>query len=503
MSDGRAASTAAPLLEVRGVRKAFPGVQALGGVDFTVHAGEVVALVGENGAGKSTLMKILAGVHQADAGVLRMLGNPLILRWPAAARAAGIALIHQELSLCDNLSVAGALFLGQELRWGPWLRERAMRAAAAAALQRLGVQIDPAQPVGSLSTGQKQLVEIARALHQEARVLIMDEPTSSLSPHEVERLFAVVRDLKQRGVGIVYISHRLGEVAAIADRVVGLRDGCNSGELPAAEASHARMVALMVGRELSAVRRAGHPPGAVALQVEGLRTAAFPQHAVSFTVRAGEVVGIAGLLGAGRSELLRALFGIDRPVAGRIEVAGRLLEGHGPAAAAAAGLVLVPEERKSEGLVLSMSVQHNLSLPTLRRRGFRIDRRYEAELAARSMAELGIRAAGPEQAVAGLSGGNQQKVVLGKWLAAGPKVLLLDEPTRGVDVAARAELYARLDQLAAAGLAVLFVSSDLEEVLQLADRVLVLHQGALAGELPQAAATEAAVMWLATGGAAR
>jgi ribose transport system ATP-binding protein len=493
----------APLLEVRSVRKAFPGVQALDGVDFTLHRGEVVALVGENGAGKSTLMKILAGVHQPDAGEVRLDGAVLHLRTPAAARQAGIALIHQELSLCDNLSVAGALFLGQELRRGPWLAERRMQQAAAESLRQLGAELDPAQPVASLSPGQKQLLEIARALRQEARVLIMDEPTSSLTPGEVARLFAVVRDLRARGVGIVYISHRLGEVAAIADRVVGLRDGRNSGELPVEEASHERMVALMVGRSLTAGAARSHALGPEVLRVAGLRTAAFPQHAVSFSVRRGEVVGIAGLLGAGRTELLRALFGIETPVAGDLEVDGVPLRGHGPAGAAAAGLVLVPEDRKLQGLVLGMSVRHNLSLPTLHRRGVLVDRRYEAALAERSIEELGIATAGPDQAVSALSGGNQQKVVLGKWLAAEPKVLLLDEPTRGVDIGARAEIYARLDQLAAAGLGVLFVSSDLEEVLQLADRVLVLHQGALAGELPRAAATEPAVMWLATGGAPR
>ncbi|MBL8751837.1 MAG: sugar ABC transporter ATP-binding protein [Planctomycetes bacterium] len=487
-----------PLLVARGVHKAFGGVPALHDVSFTLRAGEVVALVGENGAGKSTLMKVLAGVHRPDAGSVELDGSPVELRSPRESLARGIALIHQELELCDNLTVAGALFLGAELRRGPFLRARAMAAAARPWLLRLGLDVAPHTPVAALSPGQKQLLEIARALRAEARVLIMDEPTSSLTQGEVERLFAVVRDLKAAGVGIVYITHRLGEVRAIADRLVGLRDGKNSGELAAAEATHDRIVALMVGRALAKAARTPHAPGAEVLRVRGLRTRAFPQQAVDFTVREREVVGIAGLLGAGRTELLRALFGADRAVAGTIDVGGRALAGHGPADAAAAGLVLLPEDRKHQGVVLGMPVDQNLSLPTLHRRGRWLDRRYERELAVRSIADLQIATAGPGQLVGTLSGGNQQKVVLGKWLAAQPKVLLLDEPTRGVDVGARAEIYARLHELAAQGLAVVFVSSELEEVLQLADRVLVLRQGALTADLSREHMGEQAIMLAAT-----
>lgn len=488
-----------PLLEVRGIHKAFPGVLALQDVAFTLHQGEVVALIGENGAGKSTLMKVLAGVHRPDRGELRLAGELLQLRGPAEALQRGIALIHQELSLCDNLTVAAALFLGAELRRGPFLREAAMQRAASAVLQRVGLAVDPRRLVATLSPGQRQLLEIARALRAEARVLIMDEPTSSLTQTEAERLFVVIAELKAAGVGIVYISHRLGEVTRLADRVVGLRDGRNSGELPGHEATHERMVALMVGRTLSSARRVAHTPGEVVLRVGGLRTAAFPQQAVDLEVRRGEVVGIAGLLGAGRSEVLRALFGADRRLAGTVEVAGVPLGHGGPAEAAAKGLVLVPEDRKLQGLVLGMSVLQNLSLPTLHRRGRFVDRRYERELCARSIDELGIATAGGGQIAGTLSGGNQQKIVLGKWLAAGPQVLLLDEPTRGVDVGARAELYARLHALAAQGLAVVFVSSDLEEVLALADRALVMHQGRIAGALAGAQLGEASVMMLATG----
>ncbi|MCC7397135.1 MAG: sugar ABC transporter ATP-binding protein [Planctomycetes bacterium] len=489
---------AAPLLEARGINKAFPGVLALRGVDFVLQRGEVVALIGENGAGKSTLMKVLAGVHTPDAGELRLDGVALRLSGPAEALRLGIALIHQELSLCDNLTVAGALFLGAELRRGPFLREAAMAAAATAVLQRLGLAVSPQTLVGALSPGQTQLLELARALRAEARVLIMDEPTSSLTQVEAERLFAVVHELKARGVGIVYITHRLGEVARVADRVVGLRDGRNSGELRHDAIDHARMVSLMVGRELSLQRRTPHPPGEVVLRVHGLRTAAFTAHAVDLELRAGEVVGIAGLLGAGRSELLRALFGADRAVAGSIEVAGQRLVDHDPRAAAAAGLVLLPEDRKAQGLILPMSVRENLSLPTLRRRGRWLDRRYERELGARCWRELDLHGGNDQVGAGTLSGGNQQKIVLGKWLAASPKVLLLDEPTRGVDVGARAEIYARLHALAGSGLAILFVSSELEEVLALADRVLVLHQGRLAGSLRRDEADEQRIMMLAT-----
>ncbi|MFY9342935.1 MAG: sugar ABC transporter ATP-binding protein [Planctomycetota bacterium] len=488
----------APLLVARGIDKAFSGVQALAGVDFTLARGEVVALVGENGAGKSTLMKVLAGVHRPDAGTIAIDGTAVELRTPAQALAHGVALIHQELALCDNLTVAGALFLGAELRRGPFLRSAAMAAAAAPLLQRLGLQVDAQTPVRELSPGQKQLLEIARALRANARILIMDEPTSSLSGNETERLFAVARELRAAGVGIVYITHRLGEVARIADRVVGLRDGRNSGELAARDATHERIVGLMVGRTLSTARRLPHPPGDVVLEVRGVRTTAFPAHAIDFTIRQREVVGIAGLLGAGRSELLRALFGADAAVAGEVVVGGVPVPGHSPAAAAAHGLVLLPEDRKHDGLVLGMSVAQNLSLPTLRGRGRWLDRRYEQELAARSIEGLRIATPGPGTDTAALSGGNQQKVVLGKWLAAAPKVLLLDEPTRGVDVGARAEIYSRLHDLAGLGLAIVFVSSELEEVLALADRVLVLRHGELAGELRRDEMSEERIMLLAT-----
>lgn len=488
----------APLLAAHGIGKSFGGVAALAGVDFAVQAGEIVALVGENGAGKSTLVKVLAGVHRPEAGELRIDGEPVAFADPAAAQRAGIAWIPQEPSLCDNLTVAGALFLGAELRRGPWLRERAMAAASARWLARVGLEVSPAARVEALSPGQQQLLAIARALRAEARVLIFDEATSSLTAAETQRLFAVVRDLRAQGTGIVWITHRLGEVRELADRVVGLRDGRNSGELPGERITHEALVGLMVGRELTVPPRVGREPGREVLVVRGLRTAAHPRHVLDFAVREREIVGLAGLLGAGRSEVLRALVGADASCGGEIVVGGTVLAGHGPAAAAAAGIVLVPEDRARQGLLLEMSMAANVSLPTLAARGPWLDRRYEQELAERSRREFAIAARSPAQPAGTLSGGNQQKVVLAKWLAAAPRVLLLDEPTRGVDVPARAEIHARLQALAAGGMAVLFVSSDLEEVLALADRVLVLRAGRLAGELPRERMSEENIMLLAT-----
>ncbi len=488
-----------PLLQLRGIGKTFPGVRALAGVDFVLRRGEVVGLIGENGAGKSTLLKLLAGVHQPDGGEILLDGVRRVLPSPRAARDAGIALIHQEPSLCDNLTVAEALFLGDELRAGPLLRRAAMREQAAQWCRRLALAAAPDTIVAALRAGQRQLLEIARALRASARVLIMDEPTSSLTDVDAQRLFAVIDELRTAGAGIVYVSHRLGEVQALADRVVGLRDGRVSGELRRAEVTPERLVGLMVGRVLSGGRRSPHAPGDAALTVRSLRTRAFPHDAIDLDVRAGEIVAVAGLLGSGRSELLRAIAGIDAPVAGDVRVAGRVLRSGDVRAAIAAGLVLLPEDRQRQGLVLSMCVAHNLSLPTLRLRGVLVDGAFEDELCARSIAELAIATAGGAAAAATLSGGNQQKVVLGKWLAAQPRVLLLDEPTRGVDVGARAEIHERLHRLAGTGIAVLLVSSELDEVLALADRVLVLHEGHLAGQVVGAQLGERAIMALATG----
>jgi ribose transport system ATP-binding protein len=500
--------TAPPLLEARGVRKHFPGVQALDGVSLHVTRGEVLAVVGENGAGKSTLMKVLAGVHAPDAGEILLDGRPVRFAGVADAIRHGVVLIHQELNLADNLSVAANLFLGREaVRGGPlgWLDRGRMDGAARALLARVGLDVDPGAAVGGLPPGQRQLVEIARALSLDARLLIMDEPTSSLTQGETERLYEVIDGLKRAGVAVVYISHRLAEVRRVADRVAVLRDGRNAGGLARADISHDAMVRLMVGRDLKKLypRRHGAAAGAPArLEVRGLTYAGGPHHAVSFTVRRGEIVGMAGLVGAGRTELAEALFGLRRVTAGEVRLDGEPVVARHPSEAVASGLLLVPEDRRRHGLVLEESVRENLALPNLDQLSVLgwVRRGMEARLAREQMARLGVRASGPGQAAGLLSGGNQQKVVLGKWLARRPRVLILDEPTRGVDVGARGEIYALMDGLAAEGVAVLMISSDLEEILGMSDRVLVLHEGRLAGELPRAALSEEAVMRLATGG---
>jgi len=490
------------LLEARSLTKSFPGVRALKGVSLTVGRGEVVAVIGENGAGKSTLMKILAGVQTADTGEIRIDGEPAPLRSVEEALGLGIALIHQELNLAQNLDVAANVFLGREpRRWGLIDTARLHREAGQF-LQAVGLEVAPDTRVGSLAIGQQQLVEIAKALSTRARVLIMDEPTSSLSAGEAENLFRVIQDLRGRGVSIVYISHRLGEVSRLADRVVVLRDGENSGELARHEISHASMVRLMVGRDLSQFYpHQPHVRPETVLKVEGLRTPAHPSHPLSFEVRAGERVGLAGLVGAGRTEVLLALFGVQPAVGGTVNVDGKPLRAETPAEAIEAGLALVPEDRKREGVVLAMPVRENVSLASLRqdqRHGFR-DGARETSLSVEMIQSLRIKTPGDRQVVQFLSGGNQQKVVIGKWLALKPRVLLLDEPTRGIDIGAKQEIYRLMEELAAQGVAILFASSEMEEILGMSDRVLVMHEGRITGELARHQLSEEAIMHLATG----
>ncbi len=490
-----------PLLQAIGLTKSYPGVQALKGVGLTLQRGEVLAVIGENGAGKSTLMKILAGVQAPDTGSIEVDGRLVDLPSVVEAQALGIALIHQELNLADNLDVAANIFLGRERVRHGLIDTRRHLAEAKVHLESIGLDVDPATPVGRLSLGQQQLVEIAKALSVDARVLIFDEPTSSLSSGEAANLFRVIRELRSRGVGIVYISHRLGEVKELADRVVVLRDGENAGELQRSEIEHGAMVRMMVGRDLSQFyAHVPHPPGPVRLEVEGLRTAAHPDHPVGFRVHAGEIVGVAGLVGAGRTEMLEALFGVTPAVGGTVRVGGVAFRPTSPQNAIVAGLALVPEDRKRQGVILQMAVRENVSLAALRRdspRGF-VDRVREEGLAAAMISKLGIKTPSDRQVVQFLSGGNQQKVVLGKWLALKPQVLLMDEPTRGIDVGAKHEIYRLMEELAKEGVAILFASSELEEILGLADRVLVMHEGRITGELSREAMTEEAVLHLAT-----
>jgi ribose transport system ATP-binding protein len=499
-------------LEAHNVRKHFPGVQALDGVSLHVNAGEALAVVGENGAGKSTLMKIMAGIHRPDAGELRLDGQPLHLTGASDALRRGLVLIHQELNLAENLSVTANLFLGrEEVRGGVlgWLDNRRMKAEAGGLLSRIGLDVRPDQRVSELPPGQRQMVEIARALAGNARLIIMDEPTSSLTQRETDRLYEVIDDLKRQGVAVVYISHRLDEVRRVADRVEVLRDGRNAGALSRDEISRDAMIRLMVGRDLKQLyprRHAIRADAPVRLEVRNVTFVGGPTAPVSFKVRAGEIVGLAGLVGAGRTELAEALFGLRRLTGGEVRIEGRPVTIRSPVSAIAAGLLLAPEDRRRHGLVLTDSVQGNFALPnfdqltTAGLLGWVVFSR-EKQLARDLTNRLHVRASSTRQIVGQLSGGNQQKVVLGKWLARKPRVVIFDEPTRGVDVGARSEIYALMDELAAAGVAVVMISSDLEEILGMSDRVLVLHEGRLTGELPRSALSQEAVMHLATGGA--
>ncbi|MFE6666134.1 sugar ABC transporter ATP-binding protein [Streptomyces sp. NPDC057697] len=476
-----------PLLTMSGITKSFPGVRALDGVDLEVQAGEVHCLLGQNGAGKSTLIKVLAGAHQPDDGEITWRGAPVALRSPIAAMRLGIATIYQELDLVEGLSVAENIFLGHEPTTARFVvRTREGRTAAGALLKRLGhPEIDPASPVGALSAAQQQIVSMARALSHDVRLIVMDEPSAALDPDEVDNLFRIVAALTADGVAVVYISHRLEEIRRIGDRVTVLKDGrAVAGGLPAESTPTHDIVAMMTGRKVEYVfpPRPANPPGAAAtepvLMVEGLtRKGEFAP--VDLELRPGEIVGLAGLVGSGRSEILETVYGARRPTAGRVTVAGRQLRPGSVRAAVAAGIGLAPEERKAQALLMLESVTRNVSVSSMSRfsRAGWIDRAAERRAAREATRELSLRPDNPDTPVRTLSGGNQQKAVLARWLLRGCRVLLLDEPTRGVDVGARAELYAVIRRLADEGLAVLLVSSEVPEVLGLADRVLVLREG--------------------------
>ena len=483
-----------------GVAKRFDATQALDDVSLDLRPGEVHGLVGENGAGKSTLVKILAGVHQPDSGAVLLDGEEITLHGPAQARALGIAVVHQEPRLFPDLTVAENVFIGHApggalgtIDWG------AMRRQAVAIFAGLGVRMDPGAIVRGLSMADQQLIEIAKALSIEARVLILDEPTASLSAHEVERLFTIVRQTRDRGVAVLFVSHRLDEVFELCDRATVLRDGKHVVTAATSDLSPADLVRHMVGRTVSLFPKVESPVGDVLLEVDGLsRGDAFRD--VSFSVRAGEILGFAGLVGAGRTEVARVLFGIDRADAGEIRLGGRAVSFASPSAALAAGIAYVPEDRHQDGLVLDFPIASNVTLPILSRLFPRLVMRTSTERAigARYVDQLHIRATSVDQLASALSGGNQQKVVLGKWLASEPRVLILDEPTRGIDIGAKVEVHRIISELAASGLAIILISSDLPEVLAMSDRILVLHEGAVAAEIPRADATEESVMFAAT-----
>jgi ribose transport system ATP-binding protein len=497
--------TRPPLLQLRGIEKRFPGVHALRGVSLDVHAGEVVALLGENGAGKSTLMKIIGGIEQPDAGEVLVDGVPVTVRGVPGARALGIAFIHQELNLLDNLDVAGNMMLGREpTRWGALrIVDRAkIRETVRPYLDQLGLDVSPDTPVSALSIARQQLVEIAKALSLDARLIIMDEPTSSLTLAEAGRLHEVVASLRARGVAVIYITHRLAEVRTVADRAIVLRDGANAGTLAREELTHDNMIALMVGRDIGLGHVAeGAKKGGDYFRVERLRTRRYPQHAVSFAVRRGEILGMAGLVGAGRSEVALAIFGVEPPIGGVMSLAGQPLRITSPRDAIRHGIFLVPEDRRLAGLVVELSIRENVSLPALGRyaRHGLVSETLERRAVAGVCEQLHVKAPSIEVEAATLSGGNQQKVVLARWLALGPKVLIVDEPTRGIDVGAKAEIYRLLRALASDGVSMVMISSDMEEILHLSDRVAVLHEGRLTGIVERRDCTEQRIMTLAVG----
>ena len=491
-----------PVLALEGVSKSFGAVRALQDVALQLYAGEAHALAGENGAGKSTLIKTLAGVHRPDTGQVLLDGKPVVFHGPADARDAGVAVIYQEPTLFPDLSVAENIFMGRQPRRALGRVDHgAVRRATADLFRRLGVDLDPDQPARGLSIADQQLVEIAKALSFDARVLIMDEPTAALTGSEVARLFGVVRTLLERGAAVLFISHRLEEVFELCRRVTTLRDGRWVASEPVAGLTEDDLVRRMVGRDLDELYpKQATEAGQVALSVRRLtREGVFTD--VSFDVREGEIVGLAGLVGAGRSEVARAIFGVDRWDAGEVEVAGRPLPPGAPSLAMAAGVALVPEDRRAQGLVMDMSIERNIALTGLRAtsRAGLMNRRAERDRAVDWAVRLQVKYARLADTVGTLSGGNQQKVVLAKWLATGPRVLIVDEPTRGIDVGTKAEVHRLLSSLAAQGVAILMISSDLPEILGMADRVLVMHEGRLTAEIPRAEATEESVMSAATG----
>jgi ABC-type sugar transport system ATPase subunit len=498
---GRADAPA--LLAAEGATRRFGATLALDGADFALRAGEVHALMGENGAGKSTLMKILGGVLRPDAGRILFRGRPVTFGSAADAGRAGIRTVFQELTVLPNLDVARNLFVGREpLRAGwLWLDLPRLYAEAGQILARLGIDLDPRAPVERLSAGRRQMLEIARACAETPRALILDEPTSSLGSREEEILFGLIARLKAEGTGIIYITHRMSEVFRLADRITVLRDGRTVATGPAAGFTRDSLIAAMVGRAVPPRPAGGAADrGPEALRLEGIARGRAVR-GVSLALQAGEVLGLAGLMGAGRSETARIVAGIDRPEAGRMTLFGRPHAPASIAAAMAAGVAYLPEDRKTEGLVLPLSVAANIALPNLGalgRGGLVLPSRI-AGLARDWMARLGVKAAGPDVAVSALSGGNQQKVALARWLARQPRLVLLDEPTRGVDVGAKAEIHALIRQLAAEGVAVLVISSELTELMAVADRIAVMAAGRIAGEMPAAEATEEALLALAFG----
>ena len=493
------------LLELSGISKTYPGVRALDDVNLRLHRGEVLGLIGENGAGKSTLMRVLAGVVAPSAGMIRIGGTDHARMTVSEATHAGIAFVHQELNLFDNLDVAANVFIGREkLAGGPLklVDNAEMRARVTPLLERLGADFTPNTLVDNLSIAERQMVEIAKALSIDARVIIMDEPTSSLTISETERLLEVIADLKAHGISVIYISHRLGEIMSCADRVVVLRDGRTVGELARDELSHAAMIRLMIGRDLKAL----YTPPACAPQpggcdIAGVVTTAFPDRRIDLSVRRGEILGLAGLVGAGRTSLARAIFGVDPLLGGEIRIDNAPVGVASPRDAIRQGIYLVPEDRKKSGLVLELPIRENVTLASLldHARMWLVNGAAERKIARDQARRLSIKAPSVDIEAVTLSGGNQQKVVLGKWLSMQPRVMFFDEPTRGIDVGAKSEIYALMRGLADQGVAIVMISSDMEEVIGVSDRVAVMHEGSVSGVLERGQFSEYNVLRLAVG----
>ena len=496
---------AEPFLELSDISKTYPGVMALDGVSLSIAHGEVVGLVGENGAGKSTLMKILGGVVSPDKGSIRIAGAPRTALTVAEASRTGIAFVHQELNLFDNLDVAANVFIGREpVKGGPLklVDSRIMHVETGKLLRLLGADFTPATSVAALSLAQQQLVEIAKALSLDARLVIMDEPTSSLTVSETGRLLKIIADLKAQGVSVIFISHRLHEVERCADRVIVLRDGRKVGELRQGQIGHDAMIRLMIGRSLKSLYLPpAAPPREETLVLDAVSTSTFPEHAVSLKLRQGEILGLAGLVGSGRTELARALFGIDRKLGGEVRLNGKPVAIASPREAIDQGIFLVPEDRKRSGLLLDVSIAENISLPDLAHytQAFLMQPAPEAENAEKQRKQLNIRTRSVHNAAGTLSGGNQQKVVLAKWLSMEPKVIIFDEPTRGVDVGAKQEIYELMRALSDRGVAILMISSDMEEVIGVSDRMAVMHEGRISGFLERDKFSEDNVLKLAVG----
>jgi ribose transport system ATP-binding protein len=494
-----------PLLEMQGIEKSFPGVKALDKVDLAVSRGEVVALIGENGAGKSTLMNILGGVLQPDTGTIKIDNQPVVIKNVSDAIKLGIGFIHQELNILDNLSIAGNIFLGREpTRLGPFkiINRKKMWADTEPYLKQLGLNLPPKTILNRMSIAQQQMVEVAKALSLNARLLIMDEPTSSLTLTETRQLFEVIRQLRSQGVSIIYISHRLSEVKECADRVVGLRDGANVGSLELDKITHDNMVRLMIGRKLEDFFV---PPKTKAgdryFSVSDLCTHRYPNRKISFDASRGEILGFAGLVGAGRTEMAHAIFGVDTTSDGTVSMGGEKLHLRCAGDAIKEGIYLIPEDRRKSGLVTDMTFRENITLPDLTSYAalWLINRKRETGTARMQREKLKIKTPTVETLVKNLSGGNQQKVVLAKWLALKPKVVIFDEPTRGIDVSSKAEIYHLMRSLADNGVVIIMISSDMEEVLGVSDRIAVMHEGQITGILTRDKFEEEAVMRLAVG----